>query len=58
MSNIKRIAGASAGAIVAALLSIGYDSNDLQTFLEQDLKHVLVGETQCRLIKLELYTHA
>ena len=44
MKSIKRVAGASAGAIIAALIALGYDSKDLQEFLEQDLRRILVGE--------------
>ena len=44
MKNIKRVAGASAGAIIATLIALGYDSKDLQEFLEQDLRRILVGE--------------
>lgn len=43
LRNIKRVAGASAGAIIAALISLGYDSRDLREFLEQDLRRILVG---------------
>ena len=44
MKSIKRVAGASAGAIIATLIALGYDSKDLQEFLEQDLRRILVGE--------------
>ena len=43
LRGIKRVAGASAGAIIAALISLGYDSRDLREFLEQDLRRILVG---------------
>lgn len=43
LRSIKRVAGASAGAIIAALISLGYDSSDLREFLEQDLRRILVG---------------
>lgn len=43
LRSIKRVAGASAGAIIAALISLGYDSRDLKEFLEQDLRRILVG---------------
>lgn len=43
LRSIKRVAGASAGAIIAALISLGYDSTDLREFLEQDLRRILVG---------------
>lgn len=45
MKNIKRVAGASAGAIIATLIALGYDSTDLQEFLEQDLRRILVDHT-------------
>lgn len=45
MKNIKRVAGASAGAIIATLIALGYDSKDLQEFLEQDLRRILVDHT-------------
>ena len=44
MKNIKRVAGASAGAIIATLIALGYDSSDLKEFLEQDLRRILVGK--------------
>lgn len=44
MKNIKRVAGASAGAIIATLIALGYDSRELREFLEQDLRRILVGE--------------
>lgn len=46
MKNIKRVAGASAGAIIATLIALGYDSSELREFLEQDLRRILVGELQ------------
>jgi len=46
MRNIKRVAGASAGAIIAALIAIGCDSQQLKDFLEQDLRRILVDH-QC-----------
>ena len=36
LAQIKGFAGASAGAIAAMLLSIGYDSKRLQTYLASD----------------------
>ena len=39
----KRIAGASAGAIVAALLAAGYNSSELKNVLEMDLNTVMIG---------------
>jgi len=53
MKSIKRVAGASAGAIIATLIALGYDSRELREFLEQDLRRILVGElTGCMLIVL------
>ena len=46
MKNIKRVAGASAGAIIATLIALGCDSQDLREFLEQDLRSILVGEIE------------
>lgn len=46
MKNVKRVAGASAGAIIATLIALGYDSSELREFLEQDLRSILVGELQ------------
>lgn len=40
--KIKRICGASAGAIVGALLAVNYTSSELQEFLEQDLEAILI----------------
>ncbi|XP_063399847.1 uncharacterized protein LOC134684480 isoform X2 [Mytilus trossulus] len=36
-SKIKRFAGASAGAIKAALISVGYNSEETEDFLQQDM---------------------
>lgn len=44
VSQIKRFAGASAGAMTASLLAVGYDSKDLQGFLSQDLSLMLLGK--------------
>jgi len=40
--NIKRVCGASVGAITASLVAVGYTSTDLKQFMETDLKKVLV----------------
>ena len=40
----KRVAGASAGAIVAALIAAGYTSEELKDVLEMDLSSVLIGK--------------
>lgn len=45
MKNVKRVAGASAGAIIATLIALGYDSSELREFLEQDLRRILVDHT-------------
>ena len=44
MKNVKRVAGASVGAITASLVAVGFTSQDLQEFLDEDLRNVLVGE--------------
>ncbi|EDO48969.1 predicted protein, partial [Nematostella vectensis] len=45
MKNIKRVAGASAGAIIATLIALDFDSQDLKEFLEQDLRRILVDHS-------------
>eukprot|EP00794_Sanderia_malayensis_P003397 gene3397-3887_t len=42
MKNIKRVAGSSVGAIVASLVALGFTSQDLKEFMDQDLRKVLV----------------
>ncbi|XP_052682469.1 uncharacterized protein LOC128163052 [Crassostrea angulata] len=42
VSQIKRFAGASAGAMTASLLAVGYNSKDIQGFLSQDLNLMLL----------------
>ncbi|XP_021364180.1 uncharacterized protein LOC110457300, partial [Mizuhopecten yessoensis] len=37
--KVKRLAGASAGAMTAALLAVGYNSYEIEEFLCQDLSH-------------------
>ncbi|XP_021350464.1 uncharacterized protein LOC110448514 isoform X2 [Mizuhopecten yessoensis] len=37
--KVKRLAGASAGAMTAALLAVGYNSYEIEEFLSQDLSH-------------------
>ena len=44
--KIKRICGASAGAIVGTLLAIGYDSKKLKEFLNQDIEKILIGKKE------------
>lgn len=41
-SQIRRLAGASAGAMTACLLAVGFDSNELQNFLSQDLSQIFL----------------
>ncbi|KAK3702887.1 hypothetical protein QZH41_014164 [Actinostola sp. cb2023] len=45
IKKIKRIAGASAGAITATLIAIGYNSQELKDFLDQDLRKILVDHS-------------
>ena len=45
MKSIKRVAGASAGAIIATLIALGFDSVELKDFLDQDLRPILVGKS-------------
>lgn len=40
----KRYAGASAGAMVAALAAVGYSSSEIREVLELDLEELLLGE--------------
>lgn len=40
--QVKRLAGASAGAMTAALLAVGYNSYQLEDFLSQDLSQVFL----------------
>lgn len=49
IKQIKRYAGASAGAMTAALLAVGYNSKDLQDFLTQDLSLILLDSRFGRL---------
>ncbi|XP_071112062.1 uncharacterized protein [Haliotis cracherodii] len=44
--QIRRLAGASAGAMTAALLAVGYNSRDIECFLSQDLSIVFLDH-QC-----------
>ena len=43
MKKIKRVAGASVGAVIASLVALGLTSQDLKDFMDQDLRKVLVG---------------
>jgi predicted acylesterase/phospholipase RssA len=45
LSDIKRIAGTSAGSIIAALLSVGYKIDELRILSEIDLKTFLDEES-------------
>ena len=50
MKSIKRVAGASAGAIIATLVALDYDSRELREFLEQDLRRILVGKLTIKMM--------
>ena len=43
MDQIKRFAGASAGAMTASLMAVGYNSKDIQGFLSQDMSKMFLG---------------
>ena len=43
MKKVKRVAGSSVGAITATLVAVGFTSQDLKEFMDQDLRKVLVG---------------
>ncbi|KAL3832370.1 hypothetical protein ACJMK2_024020, partial [Sinanodonta woodiana] len=45
MKHIKRYAGASAGAMTAALLAVGYSSDEIREFLSQDLSQVFIDHS-------------
>lgn len=42
--NVKRYAGASAGAMTASLLAVGYNSYEIEEFLSQDLSKIFLGK--------------
>ena len=42
--NIKRLAGASAGAMFATLLAIGYNSYEIEEFLGMNLREYFLGK--------------
>ncbi|BFZ23956.1 hypothetical protein BsWGS_26995 [Bradybaena similaris] len=42
MSQIKRFAGTSAGAITSALVAVGYNSEDIESFMSEDISHVFL----------------
>ncbi len=44
MKKIKRVAGASVGAMIASLVALGFTSQDLKEFMDQDLRKILVGK--------------
>ncbi|XP_052797030.1 uncharacterized protein LOC128229234 isoform X2 [Mya arenaria] len=44
-SQVKRYAGASAGAMTAALLSVGYNSYEIEEFLSQDLSKIFLDHS-------------
>ena len=46
MKKVKRVAGSSVGAITATLVAVGFTSQDLKEFMDQDLRKVLVGVSQ------------
>ena len=47
--KVKRVCGASVGAITASLVAVGYTSEDLKEFMETDLRKVLVGKIRSHL---------
>jgi len=44
--QVLRLAGSSSGAIMAALLAVGYKSHDLQTFFSKDLKKLFIDQSR------------
>ena len=47
----KRVAGASAGAICAALLAAGYNTEELKKVLARDLDEILMGKIyDCKVV--------
>ncbi|KAK3590686.1 hypothetical protein CHS0354_006373 [Potamilus streckersoni] len=45
MRRIKRYAGASAGAMTAALLAVGYSADEIREFLSQDLSQIFIDHS-------------
>ncbi|KAH9524747.1 hypothetical protein Btru_027689 [Bulinus truncatus] len=45
MKQIKRFAGTSAGSMTAALLTVGYDSHDLEEFFKLNLNDLLLDHS-------------
>ena len=44
LDNITRMAGSSAGAMLASLLAIGYSPNEILIFLYSDTKKIIMGK--------------
>ena len=42
--QIKRFAGSSAGGMTASLLAVGYNSQQIEEFLSQDLSKIFLGK--------------
>ena len=42
-SQIKRLAGSNTGAIMAALLGVGYKSHDIQQFFSKSVQSIFEG---------------
>ncbi|XP_059158385.1 uncharacterized protein LOC131942498 [Physella acuta] len=45
MNNVKRLGGSSAGAITAALIALGYNSEDIRTFFEVDTRDIFLDHS-------------
>ncbi|XP_050389665.2 uncharacterized protein LOC126808761 [Patella vulgata] len=45
MKNIKRIAGASAGAMTAALITVGYNPEEIEDFLGNNISDVFIDHS-------------
>lgn len=43
--QVLRLAGSSSGALVAALLAVGYTSHDLQVFFSKDLRKLFIDQS-------------
>ena len=46
LQKVKRLSGASAGAMLAALLSVGFSENEILDFLGQDIGRIFLGESK------------
>ena len=44
MKKIRRMAGASAGAMTATLVSVGYKSAEIEAFLAEDMNTLFIGK--------------